>query len=125
LADYVRDRRNDGDLEPVELAGAPAADPPAAAGAPPPASGTVSRSTADLEALLTDRGRDVLEALRLVAGQWRAPRDLAEALDVKVDLLTGALRDLRLAGLIEHNGKLRTASRVRVPAAPAPPASVP
>jgi hypothetical protein len=85
LADYVRERRDDGDLELVELPpGAPAADPPSAAGAPPPP----PSSTDDLEALLTDTGRNVLEALRVVAGEWRKPRELAALLDVDVGRLT-------------------------------------
>jgi DNA-binding MarR family transcriptional regulator len=115
LADYVRERRDDGDLELVELPpGAPAADPPSAAGAPPPP----PSSTDDLEALLTDTGRNVLDALRAVAGEWRKPRELAALLDVDVSRLTRALRDLRLTRLVEHNGLLRQASAFRVPAAP-------
>lgn len=122
LATYVRERREDGDLEPVKLAGAPAADPPSAAGAPSHASpATVSRSTPVDEDLLNAAERAVHAYLDGNRGAWHSPRELAGALDLGAKALGGALRTWRLLGVVEHNGRLRTAARYRIPLVAPPP----
>lgn len=121
LADHVRERRDDGDLEPVELGGAPASAPPAEAGAPShPSPATVSRSTPIDEDLLSDAERAVRAYLDGNRGAWHSPRELVAALEFKASAVGDALRTWRLLRVIEHNGKLRTAARYRIPLQPAP-----
>lgn len=113
LLDHVRERREDGDLVLVELPAPPAEQ--ARGDSAPSSASPLPAPTArpGVEELLTDVGRRALELLRRDPSRWWAPRELAAELEVANDRLTRDLRDLRLAGLAESNGRLRTAARVR------------